>query len=171
MNPVEIFQHWKQHAISSPSPPCLLDQIQVQKPILVVATDQIYLITLRSRLLLLRKKNIRPNIWPEIAYDLSFMERKKTSMSNPVKNLGYTNCYSLSSPRTVKKRKNFIRYNCKKICSWSKDLKPYCKSEKRPRFSTWSTTLLFTSFSKTLHVLQVIQRRLTGDVLKTSASM
>ena len=125
----------------------------------------------QSRLLLLRKKNIRPNIWPEIAYDLSFMERKKTSMSNPVKNLGYTNCYSLSSPRTVKKRKNFIRYNCKKICSWFKDLKPYCKSEKRPRFSRWSTTLLFTSFSKTLHVLQVIQRRLTGDVLKTSASM
>ena len=30
------------------------------------------------------------------------MERKKTSMPNPVKNLGYTNCYSLSSPRTVK---------------------------------------------------------------------
>ena len=36
----EFFQHWNQQATSYPSPQCLVDQIQVQKPILVVTTDQ-----------------------------------------------------------------------------------------------------------------------------------
>ena len=36
---------------------------------------------------------------------------KKTSMPNPVRCLGYINCYSLSSPRP-------IRYNYQNICSW-----------------------------------------------------
>ena len=46
---------------------------------------------------------------------------KKTSMSNPVKSIGYTKCYSSSSPRPVNsiRPSNSIRYNCKKICSWS----------------------------------------------------
>ena len=38
---VEFFQHWSQQATSCPSPQFLIDQIQVQKPILFVATDQI----------------------------------------------------------------------------------------------------------------------------------
>ena len=36
----QFFQDWDQQAISCPSPHCLVDQIQVQEPILVVATDQ-----------------------------------------------------------------------------------------------------------------------------------
>ena len=36
---------------------------------------------------------------------------KKTSMSNPVKSLGYIKCYSLSSPRPIKSPSN-------SICSW-----------------------------------------------------
>ena len=40
----------------------------------------------RSRLLL-RKAEIRPNIWPEILEDLKFV--KKTSKQNPVESLGY----------------------------------------------------------------------------------
>ena len=39
------------------------------------------------------------------------------------------------------------------------DLKPYCKSEKRPHFSEWSTILLFASLSKTW---LTTERRLTG---------
>ena len=43
---VEFFQHWNQQVTSCPRPQCLADQIQVQKPIQVVVTDQC-LITLR----------------------------------------------------------------------------------------------------------------------------
>ena len=39
------------------------------------------------------------------------------------------------------------------------ELKPYWKSENRPYFSRWSTSLLFTSLSKTL---LATERRLTG---------
>ena len=37
---VEFFQHGNQQATSCPNPQCLVGQIQVQKPVLVVATDQ-----------------------------------------------------------------------------------------------------------------------------------
>ena len=38
--PAEFFQHGNQQPTYCPSPPCLVDQIQIQKPILIVATDQ-----------------------------------------------------------------------------------------------------------------------------------
>ena len=41
MKPVEFSQPLNQQASFCPSPQCLVDQIQVQKPIQVVATDQI----------------------------------------------------------------------------------------------------------------------------------
>ena len=54
---------------------------------------------------------------------------KKTSMSNPVKSLGYIKCHSLSSPRLVKSPSNSVRYNCEKIYNWSRrpktNLRPY----------------------------------------------
>ena len=40
MKPVEFSQHLNEQATSSPIPQCLIDQIQVQKPIQGVATDQ-----------------------------------------------------------------------------------------------------------------------------------
>ena len=40
MKPIEFFQQWNQQATSCPNLPCLVDQIQVQKLILVVTTDQ-----------------------------------------------------------------------------------------------------------------------------------
>ena len=49
---------------------------------------------------------------------------KKTSMSNPVKNLGYNKCYSLS--RTVKSSSNSIRYTTvTRSPVDQEDLKPY----------------------------------------------
>ena len=39
MKPVEYIQHWNQQATSCASPQYLMDQIQVQKPIPVAATD------------------------------------------------------------------------------------------------------------------------------------
>ena len=41
------------------------------------------------------------------------------------------------------------------------DLKPYWKSQKRPKFSRWPKILLFASFSKTLLTKE---RRLTGQL-------
>ena len=40
MKQVDVFKHWIQQATSCPSLQCLVDLIQVQKPILVVATEQ-----------------------------------------------------------------------------------------------------------------------------------
>ena len=40
MKPAEFSQHGNEQATSYPSPPYLVDQIQVQKPTQVIATDQ-----------------------------------------------------------------------------------------------------------------------------------
>ena len=78
-----------------------------------------------------------PNIWPDKARYLNWSSIrlkfvKKTSMSNPVKSLGYIKCYSLSSPRPVKSHSNSIKYNCQKSAVDRVDLQPYWKSEKGP---------------------------------------
>ena len=91
--------------------------------------------TTRSHLLL-RKEEIRPNIWPEIPQDLSL--RSRTACQTLSKTL-YIKSYSSSSPRlailsdTTVRRSVFDR----------KDPKPYWKSETRPHFSSWSTITLF----------------------------
>ena len=36
----DFFQHWNQQATSCPIPQCLVDQIQIQTPILIIATNQ-----------------------------------------------------------------------------------------------------------------------------------
>ena len=40
MKPAEFFQHWNQQVTSCTTPQCLINQIQVQKPIKFVATNQ-----------------------------------------------------------------------------------------------------------------------------------
>ena len=80
-------------------------------------------------------------------------------MWNPNKSLGYIKCYSSISPRPLKSLSNSIRHNRQKICSGSRRPKTRLEIRKMPRFSRWSTILLFTSFSKTL--LRT-QRRMTG---------
>ena len=57
MKLVEFFQHWNEQATSCPSLEC---QIQVQKPILVVATDQ--MITFRVESSISIDSNITDNI-------------------------------------------------------------------------------------------------------------
>ena len=106
--------------------------------------------------LLLRTEEIKTKYltWNSIRHKFV----KKTSMPNPVKNLGYIKWYSLSSPSSVKRPNNSVRYNSQKICSWLRRPKTIQKSEKRPHFSRWSTSLLFTSFSKTL---LMTERRVT----------
>ena len=84
-------------------------------------------------------------------------------MSNPVKSIGYTKCY------TVRVAPDLLILSDLAILSDTtvrrsvvdqEGLKPYWKSEKWPHFPKWSTILLFTSFSKTL---LTTERRLTGQ--------
>ena len=102
--------------------------------------------------LLLRKEEIRPNIWPEIPWNLSLWRRPA--------------CQTLSKALDISRatarvgQTNSIRCNGQKICSWSRRPKTILEIRKRPHFSRWSTILLFTSFSKTL---LTIERRLTGE--------
>ena len=59
---------------------------------------------------------------------------RKTSIPNSVKSFRYIKCYNLSSPRPVKTPSNSIRYNCLKICSWSKRLKTILEIRKQAIF-------------------------------------
>ena len=57
-------------------------------------------------------------------------------------------CYSSSSPKLVKGSSNSIRYNCYKICSWSRRLKTILEIKKRTHFSRWLTMLFIHKFFK-----------------------
>ena len=52
---------------------------------------------------------------------------KKTIMPNPAENLRYITSYSSSSPTPIKSPSNSIKYNCKKILSWSRRPEPILK--------------------------------------------
>ena len=105
---------------------------------------------LRSRTtwshLLLRKKGIRPNIWPEIPYDLSLWKRPacqsllKAFISNTAAPVAPDLLKALAILSDTTVRKSAVHWE---------DLKPYWKLENRPHFSRWLTILLFTSFLKT----------------------
>ena len=94
--------------------------------------------------LTLRKEEIRQNIWSEIprrnktkyliwnSIKLKFV--KNNSIANTAKNLGYIKCYSSSSTRPVKSPSNYIRYNCLKICSWSRRPKTILEIRKKDTF-------------------------------------
>ena len=58
----------------------------------------------------------------------------KTSTPNSIKSLGHIRCYSLSGPRPAKSPSNFIRYNCQKICSWSRRPKTIMEIIKKTTF-------------------------------------
>ena len=52
-------------------------------------------------------------------------------MPNPVKSLGYIKCHRSSSTTPVESPSNSIRYNCGKICSWSRRPKTILKIRKK----------------------------------------
>ena len=65
---------------------------------------------------------------------------KKTSMTNPVKSLGYIKCHSSCSPRPVAESSSHsIRCNCQKICSWLRRPKTILKIVEKTTFliSQW----------------------------------
>ena len=83
-----------------------------------------------SHLLLRKEDKAKYLNWNSIRF--KFM--KNISMPNPVKSLGYIKCYSSSSPWSVKSPSNSIRYNCQKVCSWSRRPKTILEIRKKTTF-------------------------------------
>ena len=82
---------------------------------------------------------------------------KKTTMPNSIERIRYIKCSI--SPWPIKSPSGSIKYNCQKICSWTRRPKNILEIRKRSYFSKWPTILLFTGFSKTL---LTTEKRLTG---------
>ena len=88
------------------------------------------------------------------------MKKTNRRRPNPVESLEYIKCYSFSSTRPIVVP-DLIKVLAIPSATDREDLKPYCKSDKRPYFSRRSASLLFTSFPKTL---LTIERKLTGQL-------
>ena len=84
---------------------------------------------------------------------------KKTSMSYPVKSLWYIKYYRSSSPKPVKNLSNSIRYNCQKICSWSRRPKTILEIRKKGQISLGDQKSYYLQVFQTL---LTTERRLTG---------
>ena len=108
--------------------------------------------------LLLRKDEIRPNIWPETPKDLSLWSRPACQTLS--KALDISNASASVAPDVLKALALLSDTTMKRSVVDQEDLKTYWKSQNRPHFSRWTTILLLTSFSKTL---LTIERRLTGQ--------
>ena len=79
-------------------------------------------------------------------------------MLNLAESLQYIKWYNLSSPRPIKKPISSIRYNCKKICSWSRSSKTIMEI-KKDHISQGDQNAYY------LKVFQLLttERRLTGQ--------
>ena len=64
---------------------------------------------------------------------------KKTSISNPVKSLGYIKWYQ-SKPKPVKNPSNSIRCYCQKICSWLRRHRTILNAVKNKKMCQKKTT-------------------------------
>ena len=106
---------------------------------------------------LLRKEEIRPNIWLEIPQDLGLWSRP--SCQTLLKALDISSATAWVAPDLLRALAILSDTTMRTSVLDREDLKPYWKSEKRPHFPRWSTISLFTSFSKTL---LTTERRLAG---------
>ena len=77
------------------------------------------------------------------------------------KALGISSATARVAPGLLKALEILSDTSVKRSAVDQEDLRPYWNSEKRPHFSSWSTILLFTSFSKTL----LTERRLIAGGL------
>ena len=107
--------------------------------------------------LLLIREDVRPSIIPEIPWDLSLWRRPAYQTLS--KALDRSSATAWVAPDLLNAPAILSDTIVRRSAVDREDLKPYCKSEKSPHFSRWSTILLFTSFSKTL---LSTERRLTG---------
>ena len=112
--------------------------------------------TIQSRLLL-RKEEIRPNIWPETLQDVSLW--RIPACQTLSKALDISSATTRVATDQLKALAFLSDTTVSRPAVDREDLKPNKKSEERPHFSKWSPVLLFTSLSKTL---LTTKRRLTG---------
>ena len=102
----------------------------------------------------------RPNIWLEIPQDLSLRRPAWQTLSKAL----HVSSATARVPLDLLQTLAILSDTTVRSAVDREDLKPYCKSEKRPHFSSWSTILLFTSFSKTL-LLTTNYRKKTNRVV------
>ena len=76
---------------------------------------------------------LRPNIWPKIPYDLSLW--KRATCQTLSKTLDMSSATARVAPRPVKGPTNSIRYNCRKIYSWSRRPKTTLEIRKKDHIS------------------------------------
>ena len=107
--------------------------------------------------LLLRKDEIRPNIWPGIPRNLLLWRRPVCQTLS--KALDISSVTAQVVPDLLKALLILSDTIVRRSAVHRENLKPYWKSERRPHFSKWPTSLLFKSFSK---ILLTTERRLTG---------
>ena len=89
---------------------------------------------------------------------MRFLFVKKTSIPDPSKVLDISSATAWVAPDLLRTLAILSDAIVRRSAVDRDDLKPYWKLNKRPYFSRWSRSLLFTSFSKTL---LTTERRLT----------
>ena len=102
--------------------------------------------------LILRKEEIRPNIWPEIPEGLSLWRRP--ACQTLLKPLDKSSATAWAAWKT----KQFYQTQLSEDLQLSRRPKTILGIRKRPHFSIWPTILLLTNFSKIL----ITEIRLTG---------
>ena len=86
--------------------------------------------------------------WEKAKYawnSLRLEEFLKTSMPSPVESFEYIKCYSSSGTSPIKNPSNTTKYNCQKICSWTRTPTTILEIRKEtPHYEV----IKFTSFHK-----------------------
>ena len=119
--------------------------------------------------LLLRKKETRSNIWPDIPEDVSLWRRP--TCQTLLKALDISSATAWVTTDMLKALAILSDTLIRRSALDQEDIKPYQKSEKRSHLSRWSESYLFTSFSKTL---VTVERRLIGwegPMIRTSNNL
>ena len=122
--------------------------------------------TTQSRLLL-RKKEIRPNIWPEIPQDLSLWRR--WACQNLSKALDLSSATARVAPDLLKALAILSYITVRRSEVDQEDLQPYWKSEKRPHFSWWSIILFPWCYTLFLQMFTLIFQKLKYTEILDSA--
>ena len=107
--------------------------------------------------LLLRKEEIRSNIWPEIPQDLHLWIRLACQRLS--KAFDISSATTRVAPELLKALSILSDTTFRRFAVNRENLKPFWKSEKMATLLSWPGILLFTSLSKTL---PTTERRLTG---------
>ena len=107
--------------------------------------------------LLLRKEELRPNIWPELPKDLRLWRRPACQTLS--KALEISSATAQVVPDLLKALAYLPDTTVWRSAIDLEDLKTYWQSQKRPHFSWWSTTIIYKFFKD---VTNHRKKRLTG---------